>query len=161
MTNEQETRIRICMEWLENWDIFDRLITGYESWIFAYDPEMQRQSREWKTPKEPRTKKVGMSKSQTKAIIVTFFDCCGIISKHWDHVGKLNYFEQRVVLKFFVKCGKSWQETLVALQTMYSDYIMLKFTFYEWHKLFTEGREDCNNVLLSGHPLEMLDAISR
>ncbi len=28
LKNEQnETRVRICMEWLENWDVFDRVIT--------------------------------------------------------------------------------------------------------------------------------------
>ncbi len=76
LANEQkETRIRICMEWLENWDVLDRVITGNKCKIFAYDPKMRRQSREWKTPAEPRTKKVLMSKLQTKAMIVTFIDC--------------------------------------------------------------------------------------
>ncbi len=67
MTNEQkETRVHICTEWLKNWDIFDRVITGDKSWIFSYDPKTQWQSWEWKTPKEPRMKKARMSKSQMK-----------------------------------------------------------------------------------------------
>ncbi len=47
LTNKQkETRVHICTEWLENWDVFDHVMTGDESWIFAYNPEMQWQSRE-------------------------------------------------------------------------------------------------------------------
>ncbi len=82
LTNEQkEARIRNYTEWLENWDVFDRVIIGAKSWISAYDPETQYRSREWKTLEEPRTKIVRMSKSQTKATIVTFFDCRSIILK--------------------------------------------------------------------------------
>ncbi len=72
-----------------------------------------------------------------------------------------NYFEQRVTLKFFVKWGKLWQETLAALQMVYGDHIMLKSSYYEWYKLFTEGREDCNDALHSDHPVEVSKAISR
>ncbi len=47
LTNEQnETYVRICKEWLENWDVFDCVIIGNESWNFANDTEMQRQSQE-------------------------------------------------------------------------------------------------------------------
>ncbi len=50
LTNKQkDTRVHIRTEWLENWDIFNRAVTGYKSWIFAYDPEMQKQSWDWKT----------------------------------------------------------------------------------------------------------------
>ncbi len=89
LTDEQKAnRVRICEDWLENWDIFENVITGDESWIFEYDPETQRQSRSWKRPDEPRPKKARMSRSQMKAMLVTFFDCRGLILKHWVPKGQ-------------------------------------------------------------------------
>ncbi len=72
-----------------------------------------------------------------------------------------NYFKQRVALKFFVKCGKLRQETVVALQTVNGDHIMPKSSFYELYKLFTGGREDCNNTPHSGCAVEVCNAISQ
>jgi hypothetical protein len=50
-----------------------------ETWIFQYDPETKRQSTHWKTPNSPRIKKVRMSKSNEKAIVIVFFNIRGVI----------------------------------------------------------------------------------
>ncbi len=87
---------------------------------------------------------------------------CKVLSNASVHNGvRVNYFEQRVALKFLVNWGKSWQETSVALQIVYGDHIKSKSSFYKWYKLFTEGREDCNNALLFSRPFEVLKTISR
>ncbi len=116
LTNEQKgTCVRICTEWLENWDVFDCVITGDKNWIFAYDPEMQRQSREWKILEEPRTKKVRMFKSQTKVMIVTFFVCRSIILKHRYHTGKLLllHITSRVLKMLWRAIMRKWPELWV------------------------------------------------
>ncbi len=85
LTNEQkQTRVSICTEWLENWDVFDRVITGDESWIFAYDPETQQLSWEWKTPESVNVQIANESHD------CQFFNCYGIILKHWVPRGKLS-----------------------------------------------------------------------
>lgn len=46
-------------------------ITGDETWIFEYDPDTKRQSREWKSPGSPRPMKA--KKSKVKVMLVVFF----------------------------------------------------------------------------------------
>jgi hypothetical protein len=41
---------------------------------FQYDPESKLQSLQWKQPTSPLPKKAGMSKSQMKKMLITFFD---------------------------------------------------------------------------------------
>jgi len=59
--------------------MFDRVITGDETWCFQYDPETQRQSMQWKTQNSPRPKKACISRSQVKTMLVCFFDHKGIV----------------------------------------------------------------------------------
>jgi len=37
-------------------DILGHVITGDEIWVYQYDPEMKRQSAQWKTANYPRPK---------------------------------------------------------------------------------------------------------
>ena len=50
------------------------VITGDETWIFEYDPETKRQSKEWHTSASPRPKKARKSKSKIKSMLICFFD---------------------------------------------------------------------------------------
>ena len=54
-------------------DLLGRVITGDESWIFEYDPEPKRQSRQWKSPVSPRPKKARMSKSKINVMLIAFY----------------------------------------------------------------------------------------
>jgi len=77
LTPEQkEHRVNCCADTLENIendpDFFLTVITCDETWIFQYDPETKRQSMHWKTPQSPRKKKVRMSKSKFKAMMIAF-----------------------------------------------------------------------------------------
>ncbi len=60
---------------------------------------------------------------------------------------------KRLMLKLFVEWVKLWQETLAALQIVYSDH-MLESSFYKWYKLFTEWPH-------SGHSVEVCNATCR
>ena len=42
-------------------NFLDKVITGDESWVFAYDPKTKWQSEEWHTKSSPRPKKARMS----------------------------------------------------------------------------------------------------
>jgi len=55
------------------------VITGDEPWIFEYDPETKRQSKEWHTSASPRPKKARRSKSKIKSMLICFFDSQGIV----------------------------------------------------------------------------------
>ncbi len=39
-------------------NFLDSIITGYESWCFAYDPETKFQSSKWYNPDTPPSKKL-------------------------------------------------------------------------------------------------------
>jgi len=62
----------------------DRVITGDDTWAYQYDPEMKRQSAQWKTANSPRPKKFRRSKSRAKTMLLTFLDIRGIV--HYEFV---------------------------------------------------------------------------
>ena len=76
-------RVKMCQELLhcvrDVPNFLENVITGDESWIFDYDPEIKRQSSEWHNPGSPRLKKARMSKSKVKCLLIVFFDCKGVI----------------------------------------------------------------------------------
>ena len=77
LTTEQKANRRdVCLDLLERLErepeFFSPFITGDESWIFDYEPETKRQSREWHTANSPRPKKARMSKSKIKSMFFFF-----------------------------------------------------------------------------------------
>ena len=52
--------------------VLDALVTCHESWIYCYDPEIKRQSSQWKHTGSPRPKKAIQSKSTHKPLIPFF-----------------------------------------------------------------------------------------
>jgi len=46
--DQKERRLHISSHLLHNAKMFDRIITGDETWCFQYDPETKRQSMQWK-----------------------------------------------------------------------------------------------------------------
>ena len=63
--------------------VLDALVTCDKSWIYCYDPKTKRQSSQWKHAGSPRPKKARQSKSTNKLLMITFFDCTGMIYMHW------------------------------------------------------------------------------
>lgn len=60
--------------------------------------------------------------------------------------------EQRVCLKFCVANGIKASESFKMLQKCYGESTLSKSQVYEWHKAFSEGREDIQNLPPSGRP---------
>jgi len=49
---QKQRRVTKCQDLLEMQDdILGHVITGDETWVYQYDPEMKWQSAQWKTPK--------------------------------------------------------------------------------------------------------------
>jgi hypothetical protein len=60
-------------------DLLLKVITGEESWCYAYDPETKQQSSKWKSSNSSRSKKVRQVKSNFKMMLISFFDANGIV----------------------------------------------------------------------------------
>ena len=84
--------------------VLDSLVTCDESWIYSYDPEIKRQSSQWKHAGSPRPKKARQSKSTYKLLMIPFFDCTGMIYMHWVPTGQTDNKKYYVeVLREFKK----------------------------------------------------------
>jgi histone-lysine N-methyltransferase SETMAR len=77
--DQKQRRLHISSDLLHNAEMFDSVITGYETWCFQYGPETKRQSMQWKTQNSPRPKKTRMSCSQFETMLVCFFDHIEIV----------------------------------------------------------------------------------
>jgi len=62
----------IAMDDADN-NFFNKIITGDETWCFAYDPETKQQSSEWVGETSPRLKKLKFQRSCIKTMLITFF----------------------------------------------------------------------------------------
>ena len=60
--------------------------------------------------------------------------------------------EQRINIRFCVKIGKSASETLALLTVAYGEYAMKKWSVFERHRRFKEGREDVQDDPRIGQP---------
>ena len=82
----------MCLDLLDSLErepeFFSRVTIGEESWILEYDPQTKHQSREWHTGNSSRPKKVRMSKSKIKLILICFFDCEGIVHNEFVPPGQ-------------------------------------------------------------------------
>jgi len=103
--DQKQRRIHISSDLLRNAEMFDRVITGDETWCFQYDPETQRQSMQWKTQNSPRPKKARMSLSQGKTMLVGFFDHKGIV--HYEFIAQGQTANQQCYLEVLTRLRES------------------------------------------------------
>lgn len=87
--DQKERRMVAAIEILEmlgeNPELLENVVTGDETWVYGYDPETKLQSSQWKKPNEPRPKKARQCRmTGVKVMLITFFDCKGII--HYEFV---------------------------------------------------------------------------
>jgi hypothetical protein len=59
--DQKQHRLHISSDYLRNAEMFDRVITGDETWCFQYDLETKRYSMQWKTQNSPQPEKARMS----------------------------------------------------------------------------------------------------
>ena len=89
LTHEQrEDPVTSCQDIIAMADadkFFNKIITGDETWCFAYDPETKRQSSEWVGETSPRPK---IPKVPHQDHIDIFFDSQGAVHKEFVPEGK-------------------------------------------------------------------------
>ncbi|UYV70385.1 hypothetical protein LAZ67_7002806 [Cordylochernes scorpioides] len=66
----------------------DKIIPGYETWVYGYDPETKHQSAEWRCQGELRPKKSRLLKSRNKVLLVAFLDKKGIFHHEYLPAGQ-------------------------------------------------------------------------
>jgi len=83
----------------------NKIITGDDTWCFAYDPETKRQSSEWVGETYSRPKKLKFQRSRTKIMLIIFFDSQGVAHKEFLPEGKtLNTEFYKGVMDRLLKC---------------------------------------------------------
>jgi len=88
LTPEQkDQRIAACRDLIvtadSDPDFFKKILTGDETWCFAYDPTTKRQSAAWVGETSPWPKKLRFQKSCVKTMLVIYFDWQGVIHKEF------------------------------------------------------------------------------
>ena len=101
----KKRRLHISSDLLRKVEMFDRVITGEETWCFQYNPETKRKSMQWKTQNSPRPKKPRMSRSQVKTTLVCFFDHKGIV--HYEFTAQGHTVNQQSYLELLTRLGES------------------------------------------------------
>jgi hypothetical protein len=74
-------------------NVFNKIITGDETWCFAYDPETKRQSSEWVGETSPMPKKMKFQRSRIKTMLINFFNSQGVVHKEFVPEGKTVHAE--------------------------------------------------------------------
>jgi len=93
LTHERrEDRVTSCQDIIAMADadkfFYNKIITGDETWCFAYDPETKRQSSESVGETSPRPKKLEFRRSRVKIILIKCFDSQGAVHKVFVPEGK-------------------------------------------------------------------------
>ena len=68
--------------------VYKQIITGDESWIYAYDPETTDQSSEYR---EAKPKRPLQSHSKIKVMLTVFFDYRGVVHFEFQTINKEYY----------------------------------------------------------------------
>ncbi|XP_011631491.1 histone-lysine N-methyltransferase SETMAR-like [Pogonomyrmex barbatus] len=73
-------RVEVCETMISDYQgKMKRMITGDETWIYAYDPETTDQSSEYRAKGEARPKRSCQSRSKIKVLLTVFFDYHGVV----------------------------------------------------------------------------------
>ena len=114
LEEQKQNRVKFCEYMLEkikdNLNNLRQIVTGDKTWVFQFNPETKRQSMQWNTAESPRPKKVCMSKSKIKVILITFFDQKSMVHHKFVPEGKTvnQHFYQQVLICLHnqVQCSK-------------------------------------------------------
>ena len=71
-------RLEACFELSEychsDKTFLQRIVTGYETWVYHFKPESMRALMEWHLPTSPRSKKFKSQQSAAKLMVTVFWD---------------------------------------------------------------------------------------
>ena len=70
--------------------MLNNFITIDETWVRAYEPELMRQSAEWRHEGSPRSQKFRQNPSPVKLMVILAYDIQGVILCLLCHMVKLS-----------------------------------------------------------------------
>lgn len=86
---QKNHRVEVAKEMLSMDDNdLKRIITGDETWIYAYDPETAQQSSEYRLKGEAKPKRPRQSRSKIKVMLTVFFDYRGVVHQEFLPTGQ-------------------------------------------------------------------------
>jgi histone-lysine N-methyltransferase SETMAR len=98
-TEHHATACRELLQRAENDVTFlPSIITGDESCVYGYDPEIKQMSSQWKTPLSPRPKKARQVQSNIKTMLIAFFDAEVLV--HHEFLPQRQTMNQTVYIIF-------------------------------------------------------------
>jgi len=97
---QKQRRVTICQDFWTGKMTFWAVSSQVMKHENQYDPEMKRQSAQWKTANSPQPKKFHWSKSRVKTMLLTFFDIRGIVQYEQTNMDKQS-------TKYWKGCVKS------------------------------------------------------
>ena len=90
--DQKQQRLDISLDLKENAandpSFLSNVITGDETWVYAYDPETRTQSSQWKSLGSSRPKKARQVRSNMKSMLICFFEQKGIVHKQFVPPGQ-------------------------------------------------------------------------
>ena len=98
-TEQKQERVVYCQDLLlmgQDERFWENIITGDETWCFAYDPATKQQSAEWMGKNSSKPKKLRFKKSRVKTTLIVFFYAEGVIHREFVREG------QKVNAEFYV-----------------------------------------------------------
>ena len=108
--DQKQQQHDVCLNLKENatndLSFLSNVITGDETWVYAYDPETKTQSSQWKSPGSPWPKKARQVRRNIKSMLICFIDQKGIVHKEFVPPG------QTVNAAFYVKVLKHLLENV-------------------------------------------------
>lgn len=89
---QKQVRVECCKEFLELCgenppSIFDRIVTGDETWVHHYDPESKQESMQWHKKGAEPPKKFKVTPSAGKLMATVFWDSKGILMIEYTEKG--------------------------------------------------------------------------
>jgi hypothetical protein len=105
--DQKQCRLYISSALLHNAEMFVRVIPGDETWCFQSDPETKCQNLQWETQNSPQPKKVHLSLSQFKTMLMCFFDHKGIV--HYEFIAQGQTVNQQCYFEVLTRVRESVQ----------------------------------------------------
>lgn len=120
--DQRHERVQTCQELLARYsiegnDFLFRIVTGDASWMYFYQPESKKSSKQWKRSDSPTPTKLKQEKSADKVLYSFFWDHKGIVLKEPTPPGVTitkTYYANILVNELHQEIKKQWRGLISA-----------------------------------------------